>query len=435
MKVELLPLRIGNFMQQINLMLSGNEQLDLLATMGSNMLSIYESQGHLLALDDLLNEYGKDIKELVGEDLLQATTFYGEIKATLPIRGYASGVGLLIRKDILDEYNISVKELQNKVDSTDNLVEKLDVFDSLFAKTKEDRPHLAPVVPTAVGAGVFTMYNDIVPLGNGFGVLMDKGAELEVVNWYATEEYKNILNKAREWYEAGYIMKGAAQNQDSCENLIRAGRGFSSFISAKPGQAENMSTRSGKEMVIVDLIDPYVTTDDLQLAAWTIPRNSRNPEKAMKLLNLMYTDPDIQNLLTYGVEGKHYKLNEKRKVVTFENGGYDMSSMNWILGNRFIQHLLVDEPDDTYKMLKKINEIAFRPKSLGFIFDQSPVRTEVAALTAVTEEYGVALETGVVDPEIVLSQFLGRLEDAGINKVIEEKQRQLDEWAEENNIE
>jgi putative aldouronate transport system substrate-binding protein len=39
-----------------------------------------------------------------------------------------------------------------------------------------------------------------------------------------------------------------------------------------------------------------------------------------------------------------------------------------------------------------------------------------------------------VNPDKVLPEFISKLKAAGIDKVIAEKQRQLNLWAEENNI-
>ena len=39
-----------------------------------------------------------------------------------------------------------------------------------------------------------------------------------------------------------------------------------------------------------------------------------------------------------------------------------------------------------------------------------------------------------MDTEATLSQMLSEMESAGIGKIIEEKQRQLDEWAEANGV-
>ena len=64
----------------------------------------------------------------------------------------------------------------------------------------------------------------------------------------------------------------------------------------------------------------------------------------------------------------------------------------------------------------------------GFVFDQSPVKTQIANCTSIINEMVPALSSGSVDPEKAVPQFLERLEGAGANDIIEEKQKQLDEW-------
>ena len=56
------------------------------------------------------------------------------------------------------------------------------------------------------------------------------------------------------------------------------------------------------------------------------------------------------------------------------------------------------------------------------------MKNEVAAVTNVCNEYRCALEFGALDPETAIPEFLGKLEDAGIQKIIDEKQKQLNEF-------
>ena len=44
------------------------------------------------------------------------------------------------------------------------------------------------------------------------------------------------------------------------------------------------------------------------------------------------------------------------------------------------------------------------------------------------DEYGTALGSGLMDPAEKYDEFLEKLDSAGINAIIEEAQRQLDEW-------
>ena len=75
-----------------------------------------------------------------------------------------------------------------------------------------------------------------------------------------------------------------------------------------------------------------------------------------------------------------------------------------------------------------MNESAKASPALGFSFDSTPVRTEMASVGAVKDEYELSLDTGAVDPEKALPEFLEKLEAAGSQTIIDEIQKQLDEW-------
>lgn len=60
----------GNYHEQLNLILSGNEQFDTFMCWGSYWLNYY-NKGQLIELDDLLVEYGQGIVDAIGEEWLQ----------------------------------------------------------------------------------------------------------------------------------------------------------------------------------------------------------------------------------------------------------------------------------------------------------------------------------------------------------------------------
>ena len=64
----------------------------------------------------------------------------------------------------------------------------------------------------------------------------------------------------------------------------------------------------------------------------------------------------------------------------------------------------------------------------GYKFDASSVETEQSTVKNVIAKYLTQLEYGTVDVDTVLPEFLKDLENAGMNKIIEENQRQLNEW-------
>ena len=56
-----------------------------------------------------------------------------------------------------------------------------------------------------------------------------------------------------------------------------------------------------------------------------------------------------------------------------------------------------------------------------------PVETEIAAITSTVEEYGPALESGMVDPEENIPRFIQALEDSGVQTLLDEINNQLGE--------
>ena len=105
-----------------------------------------------------------------------------------------------------------------------------------------------------------------------------------------------------------------------------------------------------------------------------------------------------------------------------------------MFGNGFLAHVWEGNDVDLWDQTEKFNNEAIISKAMGFTYDPTPVKNEVAALTNVYDQYKMSLEGGVVDPSEVYPQFIERLKQAGIDKVIAEKQRQLDEWAAANNV-
>jgi putative aldouronate transport system substrate-binding protein len=71
-------------------------------------------------------------------------------------------------------------------------------------------------------------------------------------------------------------------------------------------------------------------------------------------------------------------------------------------------------------------------RTIGFLFDTSPVASQFAAIQNVLSQYQDGLEFGILDPEVELPNMIQALKDAGVDEFIAEKQRQLDEWVANN---
>lgn len=421
--IELMPISMGNYAQQMQLMLSSGEKLDAFVIQ-SAQFNNYLSSDQLTDLTDLIQEYGQGIIDAVGESFIDAGRIDGKLYGITTNRDLAVGHGgLMARKDIMDELGYTKEDIKT-----------IDDLDQLFADVHEAYPDMLVVTNNAGSSLYGTLGMSFDPLTDGFAVLRNFGEDLEVVNAFATEEYKAYCEHVRRWYEAGYISADIAANTESGSLMVKAGRAFSYNNRIKPGVDLQESNMAGMEIVGLQTMETATYTSVPQSFMWGIPYSAENPARSMEYLNEVYTNADIMNLLAWGIEGVHYDVMEDGHITTaasLEGGesGYN-PAQGWIFGNQFITYVWEGDDLDLYDQLKEFNDTARKSKAFGFTFDNANVVTEIAAVQSVYDQYSMGLECGLVDPNEVLPTMLEEMEAAGIQKIIDEKQAQLDAWAE-----
>ncbi|MFK4167568.1 ABC transporter substrate-binding protein [Paenibacillus lautus] len=428
-KVKFLHISFGDWEQQTNLMYAGNEKMDLIWISGSSYTNNV-AKGQLQAMDDLLANHGQGITSAIDEGYLNATKVGGKTYAIPTVRDFASSTGVNMNKALVDKYNIDV-----------NAIKSLDDLEKVLRTVKEgEGPEMYPLVPGANGRTFLDDLGDFDTLSDSIGVLPNYDNDLKIVNYYETPEFANFLSKIRGWYLDGLIPKDVATSQTSRADLIKANETFAYSAKQNPMTKGSETALVGMEMEPAEIVPAVATTGSVTGSMWAIPVNSTVPEKAMDFLNLMYSDKDIVNLYDWGIEGTHYvKVDGSENVITYPEGvdsaniGYNMP-LGWMFGNQLLSYVKQGNDPEIWTKMKEFNDSANRSKALGFLFDATPVKTEYAAVTNVITQYKIPLETGSVDPEDVLPDFISKLKSAGVDKIIAEKQKQLDEWAQANGI-
>lgn len=427
--VKFLPISISSWNQQINLMLASGESLDLIVSGASGPLSFntLAAKGQIYALDDYVGKFGKGISAAMDPAFLSAGKVEGKLYAVPSVRDFASALGVDMRNDVLDKLKIDPASVK----SYDDLI-------GILRKVKAAYPDLAPLGPGIQENSFVDFMYSWDSLGDGFGVLMDHGSSLKVVNLYETKDYAAMLKKVRSWYQEGLLQQDASTNKDHWAALVRADKIFSVLTTIKPGLQAQVTKEAGQEMRVQTFVPPFATTTSVANVMWAVPRNSKNPDKAVQFLNLMYSDPAVINLFDWGIEGKHYVKTADGHIdypagVDATNTGYG-TAMGWLFGNQLLSYIWKGDSLTLYKDLDAFNKTALKSKALGFTFDNSSVKTEVAAVTNALNKYKLAIECGIVDPDKVLPEMQKALKAAGIDKIIAEKQRQLDAWAKSNGV-
>ena len=436
-EVHLNIMEMGNYVQQLNLMISGGEKLDLLATQpgGSAHFNSMESQNQLMDITDLLNEYAPELLSVVPKEWLAGTTVNGRIYGVTPYGDKATPLGFGCRKDILEQTGIDPSTIKTASD-----------LENLFEKVLEVDPQMTPVATGAKkiltapylinSKGEFVKYDG---LGDGdnclIGVMDSDGTKIQ--NNYLRQEYIDTSKRFVDWYEKGYVYKDGANYSETQEALIAGGTAFGLFKCFQTGAEETLSSTCGHEMVIIKLDEePVIDTLMLRKFTWTVPSTATEPEAAVKFMNLLYTDPEVLNLITWGIEGIHYETQEDGSIdfVDGQDGascGYYLGDETAIIGNGFLAKVRSGQDLDLRDEAEKINLNASVSAFNGFSFNSDGYENEVAGITNTIEEYRPSFACGLYT-EDYYNEFLKKLKDSGVERYIEYIQQQFDSWLAES---
>ncbi|MBO4510922.1 MAG: hypothetical protein J5718_06225, partial [Lachnospiraceae bacterium] len=88
---------------------------------------------------------------------------------------------------------------------------------------------------------------------------------------------------------------------------------------------------NGFEIGTFRMVSPKITNATVTEYMWGIAVNSERPDKAMDMLNFIYENADVANILMYGLEGVNYEFAEGSDKIIETNGSYLASFVQ--LGN------------------------------------------------------------------------------------------------------
>lgn len=412
------PVEIDNLENYYLLQKSGTAISDFVCLMpAGSMLSAMVETGLVRPLDDLLEQYGAGVRDAATEVL--GSGQLGGVQYMIPeVKDvYTMGISIEFNAALVRKYDLDISSVKTIRD-----------LDPLLAVISENEPDVVPLFPASTGEGFTGFLGGYDSLGDTLGVLdLTHNNSATVVDWYETETFSELIHLMRDWYLRGYIDQDALVDQDSITKRVQEGKGFCSISTIMPtgDQGTDLDNPSGLVEVQLQDLPQLMNSYYAGLEGICISSSCPIPEKAMEFLNLLYTDPTVVNFLEYGVEGEDYTVTEDGMA---DNGG----TYFLLFGQPANQTLRYVNRQAGKDYLQKCREFSSRntvSPALGFVFDSSPVAREVALCRAVVEEYYPVLDCGCVDPDTELPKFLAALKTAGIDTVVAEKQRQLNEWA------
>lgn len=430
----------GDFDTNVVMSLNAGDDVDMYFTSSwsADDYAMYAKKGNWVRLDDpennLIEKYAADLWKTLPSVLTQGATIQGAsglgVYAVPGYKDFATQNTWDVNVTLLEKYGYTLDDIKN----TDYYG-----FGDILKKVKEGEG--ADFYPLCIEPAVLErmVTNTVVVTGDSSSLNVlsfyidpkDPGKDSPdgntIFNKFATPEFKKFAEKTREYYLAGYIDPAMTSTGTANDARVAAQKSARYLIGTQSyalGYEVQVSAERNIHVEFVPTTPAFVDTTASQGAMFAISTASKNPDRAMMFLNLLNTDPYLMTLLNYGVEGIHYEKTADG-LVKFLDKRADYTPWRNGVGNITLLPPQEGEGAGFWDTFKAYYGGAASTPILGFIFNQEPVSTEMAAIANVAAEYGFSLEAGAIDPAEKLDEFLAKLDEAGMQKVVDEANAQL----------
>lgn len=252
--------------------------------------------------------------------------------------------------------------------------------------------------------------------------------ENKIIPFWEAEELMERYRLLHKWYDLGYINPDAATTETIGKEIRASVRSGSAWA----GYYAGYTAWGDMEVQGVSYSGPYMSTATMRGAMNAI-NAAASQEQAiacLKYLELLNTDRTFRDILRFGVEGVHFNyvdVDGVKAVERTEQGTNNWSMDGFVTGSVVNASVTSNAIYDWEKIYADYENALV--STLGaFSFIKDDVEAECAACSAVMAKYNAELYTGTIDIDEVLPTIKAELEAAGIYTVMEEAQRQLDEY-------
>ena len=399
----------NDYGSNLNTYINSGEYWDIAFGSAINGYVTFAQRGNFADMTPLLEE-ATELRDFVPEELWTGMTLSdGRIFGVPAYKDSAATQYWVYDNDYIEDYDIDIE----------NIIE-LEDLTPVLERIKEDQPDSYPMLLDR--NGINSLNFEYEHQGGGVGVLF---GTTEAVNIYAQEDVQAKYHTLREWYEAGYINPDAntLETIPAGTNPISSAQGF---VGADALWSAN---RTDGPVTSHPRLGPMYTSSSIQGSFVVINEGSNHKQAAADYIELLNIDPEMRNLYAYGIEGTHWEfVDGSDQVITRldKMSDYDVPAYS----QATFMTMYVTEGADPEQWLKvaEQNETAETSELLGFVFNNSSVTSEIAALDNVITKYETSLNTGAQDPGPLLEEMIREQEQIGIQRVIDEVQRQIDEF-------
>jgi putative aldouronate transport system substrate-binding protein len=389
----------------------------------------YVQEGVFITLNQYLEtSIGTKVKDSIPDKLWNTHRIDENIYSIPLYADYQLAYGFTFNMDLANKYNIAVPDTVTKLSDLENILEE-------FKQNCENT-----IIPLSI---------ESIPLSSGYSflcgsstmILIDQQSEIPKVVKLMDQPYIMEHLKTLERLRNKGLIKQYAKNQNTLDpNIFETGKVFVRTSYPYPNKAlqlekdikgikayngATLTGNSNQNTSVFDIkykiaaeayIQPHYPSIN-GITAW-----SKHPEEAFRLLAALATDEELASILCYGIEGQDYQINEDGSVSYFKNRERAIL-VREILGNR------IDSP--VFNPIDGLNQIyneVSESKLLTMPINYDEVLEELSLISELSEVYKYLWKGESQDIEADVAEFTLELEQAGIDKVIDNINSQIEVW-------
>jgi len=425
--VDINYIPLSDYEQKYSLLLASGENIDLIYTSTWAFYSEEATKGAFMEItDELLEKYMPQTYAQEDAMAFEQAKIDGKCYFVPKNSPYVNNaMPILIRGDLREKYGM---------DEIDSLEELEAYYDAVVKNEEGIYPYAAAGDALELSMKLFQARNNLVPLGIGSGKYFGYIYKGEDPVWddflwqYGSEEYKEYCEIVKSWADKGYWSKNAVSNTTSPLDAFENGTSASLYWNLDTCESAKAVVDSTNPEWKAELIDicPEVnhfagvyTGDGMAICAV-----SENQERAMMVLDVLKCDKECYDIARYGIEGDTYiATSDTTYLLGDGQANYQVGNapISWGLNNQNLERIQGEAGTEMSEIRKALTGDAISEIGSGFVFDDTNVKSELAAINEVCSQYIPLLELGLVDDvEATLAELNSKCETAGLEKLTEE---------------
>jgi ABC-type glycerol-3-phosphate transport system substrate-binding protein len=448
-KLDLFYIEWADWQTQYNVqLLSGDDNVDLIAT-ATDWLFAWENaeKGAFLPLsEDMLKTHApKTWAQVEAEGHWDLTKLADGQIYFMPEDNYTqyTNHGFFYRGDWAKEAGFANGEIT-----------KFEDFTTYFDWVKKNKPDVYPW--DAVGSleaaltGYLAGHTDLQTLqqitaGNYFPFQTSEAAPYTVTSWYMEgDALLAAAEQAKKWNEIGVWREDALNYDGDTREQFYAGLSGADQHHTQTFVTQivhNMNTKQpgsdpkffwwGKE-------NGNFFKDIFTHGAMAVSANSKNPEKALAVYDLIRNDKELYMLFNYGIEGEDYIITPEG--VLDRPAGWDSSTMSldtnywWGRMDEFEPVRTTDAPNKA-EIIAELDATAKDYPYSTLVINKAAIDPTIAAMAGVLSEYIPQLQYGKFDdPAAAIAEMRQKLKDVGYEDARAAIQTEMDAWKAERGL-